>query len=92
MQENEKTRVQIGNSHVEVIDPRAVQYVAADCYTEVRVINGQASVSFASLMVDGDGPGRASVVARLRFPPEMIVDLAQKIGVLVAKPENLPKA
>jgi hypothetical protein len=93
MSEGEKkTMVRIGDDDYEVVDPLDVQYVVADCYTEIRVINGMASVSLASTVLDGNGAMKANVVARLRFSPSLLLDLTQKVGVMISDPSKMPKA
>ena len=67
--------IPFGKDVLEITNPRDVQPVSADLYTECRLYNGIACMSFACIISDGDAKPRAEIVARIRLTIGGVADL-----------------
>ena len=67
--------IKFRNDVLEITNPRNVQPVSADLYTECRLYNGITCLSFASIIMDGDSKPRAEIVARVRLTAPSVAAL-----------------
>jgi hypothetical protein len=75
--------IKVGEYILEVTNPRNIQPVSGDVYTECRQLNGIASISFAAISTDGDGKPKAEITARLRLSLPLVADLHQHFEKLL---------
>jgi hypothetical protein len=71
--------IKFGDKILEITDPRNVQPVSADLYTEIRDYHGILCLSFACLITDGDAEPRAEITSRIRLNLAGVVDLRNAI-------------
>jgi len=71
----EVPRVNFGGVSMEIRDPSHAPPVICEVLTELRHFGTVYSISFASIVADGDAPPVAQVVARLRLPIEVLMDI-----------------
>jgi hypothetical protein len=85
--------VKRGRVTIEIKDPRAVQPVSADLIIEARQMGGNIAISFATIVVDGNGPVDATVCARLRLSFALANELRNVLdGVLTEAKSQLRHA
>jgi len=69
---------------LEITNPRNIQPVSADIYTEIRNYNGIACLSFACIIAEGTAKPRAETVARIRLTLAGASDLRNALDGLLA--------
>ena len=75
--------IKFGGGVLEITNPRNVQPVSADLFTECREYNGIACLSFACIITDGDAEPRAEITARIRLTLVGIADLRNALDGLL---------
>jgi hypothetical protein len=86
---DEKTQraLTVGNSVVPIIDPHAVQAVAADLICEAREVNGVVALGFMTVLVtpnaDGSSVVEGAVCARLRMTLATAIDLRSTLDTII---------
>jgi hypothetical protein len=75
--------IKFGSDLLEITNPRNVQPISADLYTECRHYNGIACLSFAALIIDGGAKPRTEIVARIRLTLIGATDLRDALDGLL---------
>lgn len=69
-------KLTIGEAEFPILDA-GLPAVFVDCLVEAREIGGVINIGLGSIVVDGDGPPRCNVSARLRMNLGVAQDLAR---------------
>ena len=80
---SEVATIKFGGEVLEITNPRNVQPVSADLYTECRHYNGIACFSFAAIITEGEAKPRAETVARIRLSLAGAADLRNALDEML---------
>jgi len=72
---------------MEIRDPHSITPVLCEVLTELRNFGPVFSISLASIVADGNTPAQAQVVARLRLPVEVLMDIHRYVETALAAQE-----
>jgi|SRR5258707_7444877 hypothetical protein len=75
--------IKFGNEILEITDPLNIEPVSADVLTEGRVYSNVVCLSFAALVMDGDGKAGAHVTSRIRLTLPGAMDLRNILNGLL---------
>ena len=76
--------VQFGGIDMEIRDPNSLTPVLCEVLTELRHFGPVFSISLASIVSDGNAALHAQVVARLRLPIEVLMDIHRYVESALA--------
>jgi len=83
MPDNRLPQIKFGDSVLEITDHHHIQPVSADLYTEARLYNNTVCLSFAHIVMDGDGRAEARISARVRLTLGGAMDLRKALDNLL---------
>jgi hypothetical protein len=75
--------IKLGSEVLEITDPLNIQPVSADLFTESRVYSNVVCLSFAAIIIDGDGKAEAHVNSRIRLTLPGAMDLRNALDELL---------